>query len=205
MTVIGITGPTGAGKTTALEALRQLGAAVIDCDAVYHEMLQSDITLQFALEQEFGSLRDGNGAFDRKRLGAVVFRSPQALARLDEIVLPYILTAVGKRLEAARQGGVPAAAVDGITLVETGLAALCDTTVAVLAPTEDRVRRICLREGIGEGYARARVTAQKPDEFYRSHCDHILFNDCADAEDFAEKALALFTRLLRQGHQKEEA
>lgn len=204
MTVIGITGPTGAGKTTALDALRRLGAAVIDCDAVYHEMLQSDPALQQELEQEFGSLTDERGHFDRKRLGRVVFCSPEALARLDGIVLPYIRRAVEDRLGKARQKGAPAAAIDGITLVETGIAALCDATVAVLAPLEDRVRRICLREGIGEDYARARAAAQKPDDFYREHCDHILFNDCADAGQFAEKALALFTRLLRQGDKKEE-
>lgn len=204
MTVIGITGPTGAGKTTALEALRRFGADVIDCDAVYHEILKSDIALQSALEKEFGSLTDENGAFDRKRLGRVVFQSPEALARLDAIVLPYIRRAVEDRLSRARQRGAPAAAIDGITLVETGLAALCDATVAVLAPLEDRVRRICLREGIGEDYARARAAAQKPDEFYRSHCGHILFNDCADARQFAERAEALFARLLRQGQKKEE-
>ena len=83
MIVIGITGPTGAGKTTALGELQRLGGAIIDCDAVYHELLKSNIALQEELERAFGNLRDEDGAIDRKKLGAVVFRDPAALAALD--------------------------------------------------------------------------------------------------------------------------
>ena len=197
MTVIGITGPTGAGKTTALGELARLGAVVIDCDALYHEILKSDIALQRELTDAFGDLSDGQGGLDRKKLGAVVFRAPAALSRLDGIVRPYILRGVQGEIDRARGAGRPAA-VDGITIVETGIADLCDVTVAVLAPVEDRVRRICLREGIDESYARARVTAQKPDEFYRSRCDYVLYNDCETAEDFARQAEGLFSRLLAQ-------
>ena len=85
MTVIGITGPTGAGKTTVLKEIEALGGAVIDCDAVYHEMLESDRALQENLERAFGPLRDGQGAIDRKKLGALVFGDPAKLERLNAI------------------------------------------------------------------------------------------------------------------------
>ena len=85
MTVIGITGPTGAGKTTVLKEIEALGGAVIDCDAVYHEMLESDRALQESLERAFGPLRDGQGAIDRKKLGALVFGDPAKLERLNAI------------------------------------------------------------------------------------------------------------------------
>lgn len=196
MTIIGITGPTGAGKTTALNELRKLGGAIIDCDAVYHEMLKSDIALQNELEQAFGSLKDAQGVFDRKKLGGVVFRDPAALERLNSIVYPRIGRAVDERLEQARHAGKKAAAVDGITLIESGLGRRCDATVAVLAPVEERIRRICLREGISEDYARARVQAQKQDDWFRANCDHILMNDCARAEDFADRARALLQKIL---------
>jgi len=198
MITIGITGPTGAGKTTALNELKKLGGAVIDCDAVYHELLKSDIALQTALEERFGPLKDENGLFDRKRLGAVVFRDPAALEALNDIVYPFIGRAVEARLAQARREGAAAAAVDGITLLESGLGARCDTTVAVLAPPEVRIRRICLREGITQEYARARVQAQKPDDYFRENCVYVLYNDCADAQAFAEKARTLFQSILEQ-------
>jgi len=197
MTIIGITGPTGAGKTTALNELEKLGGAVIDCDAVYHELLNRDLALQNELEKAFGPMKDEQGTFDRKKLGAVVFKDPAALERLNAIAWPYIGRAVDERLEQARQQGRPCAAVDGITLIESGLGARCDATVAVLAPVEERIRRICLREGITEEYARTRVSAQKQDDYFRANCDHILMNDCARAEDFAHRASSLFQQLIK--------
>lgn len=197
MTIIGITGPTGAGKTTALSELEKLGGAIIDCDAVYHELLKSDTALQSELEKAFGPMKDENGAFDRKKLGGVVFRDPAALEQLNAIVYPRIGRAVDALLEQARQEGKRAAAVDGITLIESGLGARCDATVAVLAPVEERIRRICLREGISEEYARARVQAQKQDDYFRANCDHILMNDCDYPEDFAYRARALFQQILK--------
>lgn len=196
MTIIGITGPTGAGKTTALGELERLGGAVIDCDAVYHQMLNSDFALQHELQSAFGSMQNERGEFDRKRLGAVVFRDPAALERLNAIVYPRIRQAVDLRLEQARQAGKRAAAVDGITLIESGLGARCDATVAVLAPVEERVRRICLREGISEAYARSRVAAQKEDAYFWANCDYILMNDCTRPEQFAARARALFQQIL---------
>ena len=196
MTIIGITGPTGAGKTTALKELEELGAAIIDCDAVYHQMLNSDIALQDELENAFGPLKDEKGLFDRKKLGGVVFRDPVALERLNAIVYPRIGRAVDLLLEEARQEEKRVAAIDGITLIESGLGARCDTTVAVLAPVEERIRRICLREGISPEYARARVNAQKQDEYFRANCKHVLMNDCVRAEDFALRAQTLFRTIL---------
>ena len=199
MKVLGITGPTGAGKTTALLELEKLGGAIIDCDAVYHELLNSNIALQNELEQAFGPLKDEQGRFDRKKLGAVVFRDLDALADLNAIVTPYIGRAVAQALDRVRAAGKTAAAVDGITIIESGLAALCDTTVAVVAPADERVRRICLREGISEEYARARVAAQKTEDWFRANCVYTLVNDCPEMQQFAQRARDLFMRILNDG------
>ena len=85
MTIIGITGPTGAGKTTALMVVEQLGGAVIDCDRVYHKLLEGDVALQGKLESAFGPLRDERGAIDRKKLGTIVFGDPEKLRQLNEL------------------------------------------------------------------------------------------------------------------------
>lgn len=198
MIIIGITGPTGAGKTTALNELTKLGGATIDCDAVYHELLEGDIALQNALEQRFGDLQDGSGHIDRKKLGAIVFQDQAALAELNAIAHRAVVRKVGELIEVYRAAGTyTAIAVDAISLFESGLADLCQETLAITAPPDIRVRRIMAREGISEDYARARVKAQNPDEFYTSRCDHTLVNDCDSAADFAARAHALFELILQ--------
>ena len=76
----------------------------------------------------------------------------------------------------ARRDGRQLLAIDAINLIESGLAGLCDTTVAVLAPKALRLARIMARDGIPEDYARRRIEAQKPDEFYRASCGAVLEN-----------------------------
>ena len=196
MIIIGITGPTGAGKTTALNELEKLGGVLIDCDAVYHGLLRDDKTLRDELEGRFGVLTDENGVFDRKKLGAVVFHDPAALADLNAIAHRHIVSAVKRILEQAERDGAPAAAVDAIALFESGLADLCHATVAITAPAEIRVERIMAREGISREYAQSRVNAQNPEEFFTSRCQHTLRNDCAASAEFADRAHTLFSTIL---------
>ena len=196
MIVIGITGPTGAGKTTALRELEKLGGAIIDGDAVYHQLLESNIALQMDLEDRFGDLTDGTGKIQRKKLGAIVFSDPQAMEDLNAITHGYIHRAICQRLEEAEREGRPAAAIDAIRLFESGLGDLCHTTLAITAPAEVRICRIMAREGIPEDYARARVSSQPADEFFTAKCSHTLVNDCATGEEFAARARSLFQRIL---------
>ena len=201
MTVIGITGPTGAGKTTVLKEIEALGGAVIDCDAVYHEMLESDRALQESLERAFGPLRDGQGAIDRKKLGALVFGDPAKLERLNAIAQRAVVQRTRQMVKENRSRGIGLTAIDAFALLESGLADLCTTTVAVLAPAEARVARIMAREGISEEYAWSRVRAQKSDDYFQTGCDYTLFNDCAGAEEFAARSRALFESILRNNIQ----
>ena len=196
MTIIGITGPTGAGKTTALNELEKLGGVIIDCDAVYHELLKSNQALQDELQNRFGVLIDENGMFDRKKLGGVVFHDPAALADLNAIAHRHVVDAVKDILAQAEAKEIPAAAIDAIALFESGLAELCQATVAITAPAEIRVERIMAREGISRAYAQSRVDAQNPEEFYTSRCQHTLRNDCASAEEFGRRAETLFRGIL---------
>jgi dephospho-CoA kinase len=196
MKLIGITGPTGAGKTTALRVLEELGGVVIDADAVYHQLTASSPALRAALEERFGPVYTPAGQLDRKKLGGVVFADPAALADLNAITHRFVGEEIDRILDQARQRGCPAAAIDAIALIESGLGARCDALVAVLAPAEVRVRRIMAREGISEEYARARVAAQQGEEFYRAHCPYCLVNDGDDPAAFAARARALFESIL---------
>ena len=166
--IIGITGGTGCGKTTALQAIRQLGGTVIDCDAVYHRLLQTDPQLPKAIESRFpGTVKDGK--LDRKALAAIVFSDEQALLDLNAITH----SAVKKDVLAILQQSPALVAIDAIELFEGGLGALCDVTVAVTAPPEDRINRLLQRDGITREQAVLRIRAQKPESYFRESCDYV--------------------------------
>lgn len=191
--IVGLTGGTGAGKTSALAALEDLGGTVLDCDAVYHQMLRTDPALREAITAAFGPVFCPDGSLDRQKLGTLVFSDHAALDRLNAIVYEYLPPELLRRAQGHTLVGL-----DAISLMESGLGRLCACTVAVLAPAEDRVRRIMVRDGISEDYARLRISAQQPDAFYRERCSHILENNCATPAQFREQARIFFRSMLRE-------
>ena len=191
--VLGLTGGTGAGKTSALNAIRELGGTVIDCDAVYHEMLENSQEMRNAINAKFPGVFDQDGKLNRQKLGQEVFAQKNRLAQLNEIVFGFMTPELDRRMESAGDGLF---AIDAINLLESGADRLCDRTIAVTAPTELRVRRIMARDGITEQYARLRISAQKPDEYYRGKCDCELNNAADTPEAFQAEAKLFFTRLI---------
>lgn len=191
--IVGLTGGTGAGKTSALAALEDLGGTVLDCDAVYHQMLRTDPALREAITAAFGPVFCPDGSLDRQKLGTLVFSDHAALDRLNTIVYEYLPPELLRRAQGHTLVGL-----DAISLMESGLGRLCACTVAVLAPVEDRVRRIMARDGISEDYARLRISAQQPDAFYRERCSHILENNCATPAQFRDQARIFFRSMLRE-------
>ena len=182
--IIGITGGTGCGKTTLLKEIQALGGLVLDCDAIYHELLATDNRLLSAIGTAFPGVVE-NGTLNRKKLGAIVFSKEEKLRTLNAITHGAVKAEVEKRLSSHP----PLAAIDAIALFEGGLAELCDLTVAVTAPLEERVKRLMQRDCISEEYARSRISAQQSQSFFEAHCDHCLKND-GSPEDFRRKCLA---------------
>ncbi len=182
--IIGITGGTGCGKTTLLKVIQEKGGLVLDCDAIYHQLLSTDNDLLAAIEARFPGTVE-NGALQRKKLGAIVFSDEKALLDLNKITHSAVKAAVLQQLETAPE----LAAIDAIALFEGGLAELCNVTVAVTAPKEIRVQRLMKRDGITEEYARSRIGAQHDEAWFRERCDCVLENSGTEML-FREKCLA---------------
>ena len=187
--ILGITGGSGCGKTTALDVIHSLGGLVLDCDAIYHQLLRTNASLLAAIDHRFPGTVD-QGVLDRKKLGSIVFSDPTALAELNRITHAAVKAEVLRRLESAPK----LAAIDAIALFEGGLGELCDVTLAITAPEEARIARLMARDGITEEYARSRIRAQHDPNWYRERCDHVLEND-GDQASFQAKCLAFFRQL----------
>lgn len=171
--ILGITGGTGCGKTTLLSCIQARGGLVLDCDAIYHRLLQEDEGLLRAITMRFPETLEG-GEFNRKKLGTIVFSDERALLDLNAIAHAAVKREVLRLLEKEH----PAfAAIDAIALFEGKLAELCDKTVAVTAPMENRVQRLMRRDNISESYARSRIAAQHEESWFRERVDYVLANE----------------------------
>ena len=187
--ILGITGGTGCGKTTLLRCIADCGGMIMDCDAIYHDLLKTDTAMLAAIEARFpGTVEEGGR--NLKKLGALVYKDHEALEDLNRITHACVRREVEKTLSQKPK----LEAIDAIALFESGLDSLCDVTVAVTAPEEDRVRRLMARDAISEDYARSRIAAQHPESWFRERCTHTLENSGTEAQ-FREKCLAFLRNL----------
>ena len=194
--VIGITGGTGCGKTTALNVLRDMGALVLDADAVYHELCRDCTEMLEKINARFpGSVEDG--VLQRKKLGAVVFSDAQALEDLRNITDAYVEKEIDRRMAAHAAAGGKYAAVDAINLLDTKLSTYLTASVGITAPEEERVKRLMVRDNISEEYALMRIRAQRPESYFRENCDYTLRNDSTH-EAFRRKCEETFERILKE-------
>lgn len=201
MTIFGITGGTGCGKTTALQTIRSMGGLIIDCDEVYHTLGRTSEDLKTKLIARFGPEPYATGVLDTKPIGQIVFHDPTALEELNQITHTAVKEEIDRRLDAWAMSGGTLAAIDAIALIESGASEKCDHLVGITAPKELRMRRIMARDGISEDYARARIESQQPDAYYQQHCDKILEN-AGTQSAFAAQCKQYFTEVLQHGKRK---
>ncbi len=195
MLIIGLTGPSGAGKGTVASLFARYGVPSIDTDAVYHALL---IPPSPCLEELVACFGDGilsaDGTLDRAALSTVVFSPGQDEARrmLNAITHRHILDQTRRMLSDHRHKGCPAVLVDAPQLFESGFASECDRVLSVLAPREQRLVRIMARDGLSKERAEARLNAHLPDEVFWERSDHVLIND-GDPEALETAVLSLLT------------
>lgn len=164
MKIIGLTGGIACGKSTVSTELRARGAAIIDADALAHELSQPHQPLFNAYVQRFGrEIVTENGTLDRAAIARRVFADPAVRAEVDAIAHPLIRMAAEERLRAARDENKRAAVLDVPLLFEAGWDALADETWVVALPREEQLARLLARDtSMDEGEARARIAAQMP-------------------------------------------
>ncbi len=178
MLTIGLTGPTGAGKSTVAELFAAFGVPVIDADRVWRELLIPPSDCLTELARRFGrEILNPDGSLNRPALGRLVFSDPAELEALDALSHSRIMTDVGRRLRLLRESGCRAAVFDAPQLFEAGADRICNVIVSVLADREIRLGRITHRDSIAEADALRRMASQKPDSFFRAHSDYIIENN----------------------------
>ena len=194
MHIFGITGTTGSGKTSVLEAFRRKGALLLDCDRLYHDLLETSEGMLRELEDRFPDAFE-KGRLVRKKLASIVFRNEATLADLNAITHRYVCEDVKRQLRAHAMSGGQVAVIDAVELISSGLGALCDCTIAVLAPEAERMKRIMVRDGLTEEQALERIRAQKNDAYYRENCTFTVLND-GTVEQLSEKINQIMKEVL---------
>ena len=190
--VIGLTGQTGAGKSTVRELFKVKGAAVIDADAVSHDIVDNDLSCLTDIVEHFSCIvLNDKGKLNRKALGRIVFSDPKKLAVLNKIMFPYIVSAIKGKVTAYEHAGAQMIVIDGATLIESGCSKMCSVLISVTAEEETRLTRIIHRDGITKRDAVHRVSAQHPEEFYIEASDYVIKNNGTpgDLEREAERVL----------------
>ncbi|MFA9381591.1 MAG: dephospho-CoA kinase [Acetanaerobacterium sp.] len=175
--VVGLTGPTGAGKTTVSRLLAQKGFRVIDADLVARQAVMPETTCLAEITRAFGeAVINADGSLDRRALGGIVFGNRDKLSLLEGILFPSIIHEIERQLQQCEREGKRLVILDAPTLFESGADALCDSVLVVTAPKNARLTRIMLRDNLSCEQALQRVAAQKDDAFYLSRANYVVDN-----------------------------
>ncbi len=179
--VIGLTGPTGAGKSSVWAVARELGFKVVDCDRLARVAVEKGSEGLKSLCQVFGNgILRSDGSLDRKALAKIAFSSYEKTELLNKTLLPHIASLVENEIDE------DLVLLDAPTLFESGLDNRCHKTIAVLSDTDIRMQRIMQRDGIDADAARLRMGAGKGDDFYIKNADEVFYNN-ADLQEFLQK------------------
>ncbi len=188
--IIGLTGPTGSGKTTVSKAAKDLGFKVIDCDKLARKAVEKGEEGLKAVVNAFGEdILLANGELNRKELAKKAFSTEEKTELLNKTLLPHIVEKVKAEINGEN------VLLDAPTLFESGLDSICKYTVAVLSDENIRKMRIINRDGLTEEEALLRMNAGKKDDYYLKKTDNIIYNNGTEAELYGA-ATEIFKKLL---------
>lgn len=178
MKIIGLSGQSGAGKTTVLETFSELDFEVLDCDKVSRIVMEKGTPCTRELISAFGrDIASEEGEIYRKKLAEKVFFNKDLLEKLTEITHRYIKEYIFEKVEEARVRGEKVFVIDAPLLFESGLDKICDVTLAVTADRERRILRITERDRITRELAEKRIDAQLSEDELKRLCDEVIENN----------------------------
>lgn len=177
--VLGLTGPTGAGKSTASLVAEKLGWYVINCDLVVRAAYEREDVLS-AIKKAFGNeVFDKNGNLNREKLSGKAFSCHRNTEKLNRTVLPFIIDMINEEIETCDRDNI---LLDAPTLYESGADKICNAVCVILSEEEQRFARITARDGITPEAARLRMSAGKTDEYYKARTPYIIYNNAGENE-----------------------
>lgn len=179
--LIGLTGNVATGKSLVVQMLRDLGAHVMDADALVHELQRKDTPVWASIVRQFGDgILCADGEIDRAKLGDLVFSDPKALRRLEAIVHPAVGQEIEKRIAEIAQRtttGDAAIVIEAIKLIEAGLHKRCNALWVVTSRPGLQLDRLMHTRGLSEADARLRIVAQPPQSDKAALADVLIENN----------------------------
>ena len=194
--IIGLTGQSGAGKTTVSHIFEENGFAVINCDEIARICTQMGSECNKKLARVFPECFDEKLSLDRKAISKIIFSDKKMLEKFDNIVYPFITRLIKEKineLSAVSQYIL----LDAPTLFESGTDKLCSVKTAVVADFEKRLERITIRDNIDKELAEKRFASQLSAEFFCKNCDYVIYNN-GKLEDTINKTLKVI-RTIKEG------
>jgi len=192
--IIGITGRSGSGKSTALKIFEKYGAVTIDADKLYHDMLLENSDMVYEIKNRFAL---GDGEIDTKKLGKIVFNDKNALDDLNEITFKYICKEINDVIKTAEVTGTHMVVIDAIAIIESGIGNICDYKIAVVSDDNIAVNRLVKRDNIDKEYAQLRLSGQKNQEFYIEKCDYVVRNN-GDERELSKACEDIYNRIINR-------
>lgn len=181
LTVVGLTGQTGAGKTTVSKIFEEMGFAVINADKIARDVVTPKLLEKLVLVFGKEILNDDN-TLNRKVLAAKTFSDSEELFKLGEIMYPPILEKIENQINTLKDAGITKILLDAPTLFESGAYKFCNCKISVLANEELRKERIIKRDSLTPDEAKLRMSAQKNDRYYVLRSDYIIKNNSSEEE-----------------------
>ena len=194
--IIGLAGGVGAGKSALAEELARLGCAVVDADAIGHEVLREP-DVREAVRSRWGDRVLGfDSEVDRSALGQIVFSDPTEMDALNEMVQARIRERAAEQIDSAlRDPSVPAVVLDAPILFEAGWDELCTVCVFVGSPPEQRLQRVADARGWDEQTWRSREKMQIPLDKKARSCQYRVENS-SSVSHLRERARGLFQKVV---------